>query len=494
MTSSEIIKGFVDHLIEQSLAESMDRVYLTNQVLRIINLDEFDTHAQACELPLLSLMDKLVKLGLANQSDEALVTGDMLGAELMGLFLPLPSTFNRIFWDRYQHNPRTATLYFYQMSRLVNYIKTREISKNIAFPFDSKYGQLEITINLSKPEKDPKAIALAQNNKEIDYPQCQLCLENEGFVGRINYAARSNHRVIRLTLGDEDWGFQYSPYAYFPEHAIVFAKEHRPMLINAKNIQRLFEFVELFPQYFVGSNADLPIVGGSILTHDHFQAGNYEMPMAKAEIETQITIPGMKLAQAGILNWPMSVIRLSDASITNLVKATDLIMQNWQHYSDESVDIKAYDVNGIRHHTITPIVRKRNNLYEIDIVLRDNNTSAKYPDGIFHPHKDVQHIKKENIGLIEVMGLAILPPRLQEEMQAVEDYVLGNENNIAAIHQQWADKIKGKHPELKPDNVTKIVQNEIGLVFERVLSDAGVFKRDTLGKAAFIKFIDSLHA
>lgn len=491
--ASSLIKGFAKQLINASSLKTTDSVYLINRILAYTKQTDFDIAAPIADGELLELMDQVVELGIANYASNGEdINADILGANLMNLILPLPSIVNQQFWAQYKVSPQAATDAFYQQSQLVNYIKTREIARNIEFPYTSKYGNLQITINLSKPEKDPKAIAAAQKVKSNSYPICQLCLENEGYAGRLNYPARANHRVIRLTLGGEPWYFQYSPYAYYNEHAIVFAKEHRPMVVNGANIRRLFEFVRLFPNYFIGSNADLPIIGGSILTHDHFQAGCYNMPMAQAEIETNITIPGIELASAGIVKWPMSVIRLRDSNYEKLIQASELIMQRWQNFTYQAQGIVAYTEDGTRHHTVTPIVRMHDTVYEIDLVLRDNNTSVQYPDGIFHPHQDVQHIKKENIGLIEVMGLAILPPRLVPEMEEVKSFLLGITNYVNPIHQQWADKLKMDHKAITVTNVDAIINTAIGATFTRVLEDAGVFKHTPAGRAAFKVFITSL--
>lgn len=490
MTISDTVKSFVNFVIEHSDAKKIDEIYLTNKILDIINLKEFDENAKSVDnISSLNLMDNLVNYALLNNKQ---ANTDIIGSKLMDLLLPLPSKFNEIFWQKYKQDHEYATSYFYEISKIVNYIKTREIAKNIEFPYQSDYGNLKITINLSKPEKDPKQIANQKEVTNFSYPKCQLCLENEGYSGRLDYPARTNHRVIQLQLGNETWGFQYSPYAYFNEHSIVFAKKHRPMKITKENIARLFEFVQMFPNYFIGSNADLPIVGGSILTHDHFQAGRSKMPMDDAIIEREFKIPNLKLKKAGILKWPMSVIRLIDSDIDKLIEATFCIKQKWEFYDDIDQDIISHDKKGNRRHTITPIVRKKDENYEIDIVLRDNNVSKDYPDGIFHPHKDVQHIKKENIGLIEVMGLAVLPPRLKNEMLQVENYLLDSNKEINKIHKSWADNIKQKYSQITKENVQKIINNELGNVFVRVLEDAGVFKRNQSGQNSFDKFIASL--
>jgi galactose-1-phosphate uridylyltransferase, family 2 len=407
----------------------------------------------------------------------------------MDFITPLPSKVNQKFWNLYQVSPETATNYFYQLSQKNDYIKTKAIAKNISYDVKTNYGNLEITINLSKPEKDPKAIAAAGRQVQTGYPKCQLCMENEGYLGRLGYPARSNHRIIRFTLGGQTWGFQYSPYAYFNEHAIFLNQIHQPMIINQHTFNNLLEITRLFPQYFVGSNADLPIVGGSMLSHDHYQGGRHVFPMMKAPIEREIEMPidGVK---AGIVKWPLSTIRLTSQNPEELVKAATLIHENWMNYSDETVDVRAY-TNETRHHTVTPIAYRQDNDYILDIVLRDNQTSAKYPDGIFHPHQDVQHIKKENIGLIEVMGRAILPARLKTELKEVERYLLKQPNKMAEYHKTWADELQTKY-NFTDDNVSEIVDKEAGLVFKRVLEDAGVFKWNDQGQAAFDKFIGSL--
>ena len=396
-----------------------------------------------------------------------------------------------MFAQHYSKDPQEATDYFFELCKTNDYIKTRAIAKNIVFPAETEYGTLEITINLSKPEKDPKEIAAQRNSVSVDYPKCMLCMENEGYKGRMNYPARTNHRIIRMNLDGEAWGFQYSPYAYYNEHCIVLANEHRPMKINRQTFERLVKVIEVLPHYFVGSNADLPIVGGSILSHDHYQGGRHTFAMAKAAVERSFDLLGFTEVQAGIVKWPMSVIRLQSADTTQLVAASEYILEQWREYSDPSVQVNAYSADGTPHHTITPIARKNGDVYEMDLVLRDNNVSAEYPEGIFHPHPEVQHIKKENIGLIEVMGLAVLPPRLATELTEVERYLLAEDNQIAAYHVEWADELKARY-EFTAENVEAIVQKEVGLVFAKVLEHAGVFKRDDEGQAAFARFIQTL--
>ncbi|KRL65777.1 UDP-glucose--hexose-1-phosphate uridylyltransferase [Companilactobacillus versmoldensis] len=482
----------VDQFVAKVIASpseytGLDKIYIHNKVLSLIGDDEPE---EIKSDDIVDLTDSLVSAAIKNgkiednQSDR-----DILSDQLLDLVTPLPSVLNHNFWDKYQVSPEAATNYFYQISRDNNYIKTRAIAKNVVFDTPTDFGDLEITINLSKPEKDPKAIAAARNQPENGYPLCQLCMENEGYLGRLGYPARSNHRIIRMTIGGQTWGFQYSPYAYFGEHSIFLDEVHRPMVINRQTFTNLLEIVEQFPQYFVGSNADLPIVGGSMLSHEHYQGGRHDFPMMKAPVTQKLDL-GFDNVSAGIVKWPMSTIRLESTDQTAITDAAEKIHQVWKNYSDESVDVRAY-TDGDRHHTTTPIARKVDDKYILDIVLRDNQTSDKYPDGIFHPHQDVQHIKKENIGLIEVMGRAILPARLKTELKEVEKYLLGQPNQIAEMHQKWADQLKQQYT-VTNDNVTQIVHQEVGKVFARVLADAGVFKWDEQGKEAFARFVDTV--
>ncbi|MDN5975996.1 MAG: UDP-glucose--hexose-1-phosphate uridylyltransferase [Lactiplantibacillus plantarum] len=466
----------------------LDRIYVHNRVLGLVG--EGDPIA-ASDDQLTSLTDALVKTAIQNGKIEATQSDeDILADQLMDLVTPLPSVLNQRFWDKYQVSPQTATDYFFNLSKANDYIKTRAIAKNVVFPAKTPFGDLEITINLSKPEKDPKAIAAARNQPQDGYPLCQLCMQNEGYLGRLGYPARSNHRIIRLTLGGNTWGFQYSPYAYFNEHSIFLDQEHRPMVINRQTFTNLLEIVQQFPHYFVGSNADLPIVGGSMLSHEHYQGGRHEFPMMKAPIARTIDL-GIAGVKAGIVKWPMSTIRLTSQDWVALTDAAVKIHETWKNYSDESVDVRAY-TDGTRHHTTTPIARKVGDDYVLDIVLRDNQTSAEFPDGIFHPHQDVQHIKKENIGLIEVMGRAILPARLKTELAEVGKYLLDQPNQMVAMHQAWADQLKATNT-ITADNVTTVIDTAVGNVFARVLADAGVFKWDDAGEAAFDRFVAAMH-
>ena len=417
---------------------------------------------------------------------------DSLGAELMDWITPSPSQVNHRFWETYRQSKEDAIADFYALSKRNDYIKVKAIAQNIAFETQTPYGSLEITINLSKPEKDPKDIAAAKLAKASHYPACQLCFENEGYQGRLDHPARANHRIIRFDMDGHDWGFQYSPYAYFNEHCIFLDSQHVPMAISRKTFERLLTIVETFPGYFAGSNADLPIVGGSILTHDHYQGGRHTFPMELAPVEEIFTIEGFEAVSVGIVNWPMSVLRLQSDDKAQLIALADHILTTWRGYSDPAVPVLAAS-DGQPHHTITPIARIRDGHYELDLVLRDNQTSPEHPDGIYHPHADVQHIKKENIGLIEVMGLAILPPRLKEELKQVQDYLLGRESTVATYHQPWADDLKATNPAITEEaEAEALVRESVGQIFARVLEDAGVYKRTAEGQAAFRRFVATL--
>ncbi len=487
MTS--LVDAFVAKVIENSDYTTEDYFYLRNRVLALVGEDGAEQETSLTEL--IALKDALVELAVSNDKSGPLAEEkDCLGAELMNFITPIPSVVNKHFWDTYAQSPQQAIADFYDLSQRNDYIKVAAIAKNIAFTTPSEYGDIEITINLSKPEKDPKAIAAAKKAKASSYPKCQLCMENEGYQGRINHPARANHRIIRMNLGDEKWGFQYSPYAYFNEHCIVLNTEHVPMVISRDTFAQLLDIVDIFPGYFAGSNSDLPIVGGSILTHNHYQGGRHTFPMEKAELENSFTFKDFPDVTAGIVKWPMSVIRLSAEDKSRLVQLAEAIRQTWRSYSDETVDILAF-TGEEPHHTVTPIARKRGGKFELDLVLRDNHTTAEFPDGVYHPHADVQHIKKENIGLIEVMGLAILPPRLKDELAEVEKYLLDQYNKVADYHKEWADAIKARAV-ISEETVHGLVQEEVGKVFVRVLEDAGVYKRDDKGQEAFKRFVETV--
>ncbi|HFI0158291.1 TPA: UDP-glucose--hexose-1-phosphate uridylyltransferase [Streptococcus suis] len=487
-----MMTGLVDRFVEQVIAnssfEEMDALYLRNRVLALVG-DQVLTVQTDLE-DLIELKDELLAHGVRTGFvGELLEEQDMIGACLMDLITPSPSQVNRDFWQTYQENPEQAVAEFYALSKRNDYIKMDAIAKNIYYPVSTEYGDLEITINLSKPEKDPKSIAAATKAEASNYPKCLLCMENEGYQGRINHPARANHRIIRLDLGKEKWGFQYSPYAYYNEHAIFLNQEHVPMVISPRTFEQLLDLLDLLPGYFVGSNSDLPISGGSILTHNHYQGGRHSFAMEKAPIEHQLVFGGFESVSAGIVKWPMSVIRLTSADKPSLLGLATKILEKWRSYSDASVQIKA-ETDGTPHHTITPIARKRGDLYELDLVLRDNQTSEEFPDGIYHPHPDVQHIKKENIGLIEVMGLAILPPRLKAELAEVKKYLLGQASQVAAYHQPWADRLKTEHPVVTEETAEEVIRASVGQIFARVLEDAGVYKRTPEGQAAFMRFVE----
>lgn len=486
-----LVENFVTKVIAESSFEELDRIYLTNRVLALVGDGVFEVETDQDDL--IELKDQLVEEAVRLETiEDSQAAREILVADLMDLVTPCPSQVNRDFWDTYAQSPEQAIADFYQLSQKNDYIKLKAIAKNIAYRVPSDYGELEITINLSKPEKDPKEIAAAKLVKSSNYPQCQLCMENEGYHGRVNHPARSNHRIIRFDISGQEWGFQYSPYAYFNEHCIFLDSQHRPMVISRQSFERLLAIVEQFPGYFAGSNADLPIVGGSILTHDHYQGGRHVFPMEVAPLQKSFTFEGFETVQAGIVQWPMSVIRLTSDSKEDLTELADKILLAWRQYSDPSVQVLA-ESNGTPHHTITPIARKRDGQFELDLVLRDNQTSPEHPDGIYHPHKDVQHIKKENIGLIEVMGLAILPPRLKEEVEQVAAYLVGKDVSVADYHKEWADELNESHPGLTDkDQALNIVQESVGKIFARVLEDAGVYKQTEEGQAAFMRFVEQV--
>ncbi|WEB80739.1 UDP-glucose--hexose-1-phosphate uridylyltransferase [Vagococcus lutrae] len=494
MKTSQLIYEFVSYAIKYGGWMEMDRVYLTNRTMALVGVKELEENSgeTTVNADIDTLVSQLVEVALEQQTiNDIAYEREMLEGRLGDLLTPPPSVLNALFAQQYNDDPKMATDYFYELSQVNQYIKTKAIQKNIVFDYPSRYGTLEITINLSKPEKNAKSIVAEQRQAKRAYPTCMLCMENEGYEGDVDYPARTNHRILRLNLDGESWGMQYSPYAYYNEHCIFLSEEHRPMTISEKTVARLLKIVEVFPHYFVGSNADLPIVGGSILAHDHYQGGRHTFPMAKAENAWTFPLILFPKVSAAVVNWPMSVIRLQSASQTDLVKAATYIMKQWENHDDLDLGIRAFSEDGTRHHTVTPIARMRDNQYELDLVLRDNNTSEEHPEGIFHPHRDVQHIKQENIGLIEVMGLAILPPRLKQELSEVEAYLLGETTDVAEIHRDWAREMKGTYNVTK-ENVTEIIQKEVGKKFERVLEDAGVYKQTAEGQAGFKRFIDKL--
>ena len=427
--------------------------------------------------------------------EDSIVYRDLFDTKLMNALMPRPSQVQAEFAKRYEVSPEAATDYYYKLSQDSDYIRRYRVKKDRKWKVESPYGEIDITINLSKPEKDPKAIAAAKLAKQSSYPKCLLCVENEGYAGRVNHPARENHRIMPITVNDSAWGFQYSPYVYYNEHCIVFNGEHTPMKIEKATFVKLFDFVKLFPHYFLGSNADLPIVGGSILSHDHFQGGHYTFAMAKAEIEEHVSIKGFEDVEIGIVKWPMSVLRLRGNDETRLIELGDHILNAWRGYTDEDAFVFA-ESDGEPHNTITPIARKVGDTYELDLVLRNNITTDEHPLGVYHPHAEKHNIKKENIGLIEVMGLAVLPARLKEEMELLAEYLVESKdiraNEKIEKHADWADSFIGKYDAITSENVMGILEQEIGHVFVGVLEDAGVFKCTKEGREAFKKFVATL--
>ena len=485
------------YALRKGLILESDRQWAINTILDTLQIDSYtETDPGEGEYALSDILDELLddayERGVLKEN--SVVFRDLLDTEIMGRLTPRPSEVIRVFDDLYKEDPEKATDWYYGFCQDTNYIRRDRIARDVQWKADTEYGQLDITINLSKPEKDPKAIAAARNMAASDYPKCQLCAENEGYAGRVNHPARQNHRMIPITINGSPWFFQYSPYVYYNEHCICLNSVHTPMKIDRACFDKLLDFVSQFPHYFVGSNADLPIVGGSILAHDHFQGGRYTFAMEKADIETPVVFPGYEDIKAGIVKWPMSVVRITGADKDRLAQLANHILTMWRYYSDESVHILA-ETEGTSHNTITPIARRRRELYELDLVLRNNLTTKEHPLGLFHPHAELHHIKKENIGLIEVMGLAVLPSRLKEELKAVADGLASGtdlrENELTAKHADWADEFRGKY-EITQENALDIVKEETGLVFSKVLEHAGVFKRDRRGQEAFLRFLGAI--
>ena len=493
---SKSIKKLVDYGIVTGLITKRDEIYATNRILEILNVDEYFCDESFTEIDLEQTLKELLDFAVEKCLIEDTVTHrDLFDTKLMSALVPRPSEVTDKFYQLYNASPKAATDYFYKLSCDSDYIRRYRIKKDMKWVTPTEYGDIDITINLSKPEKDPKAIAAAKTAKQSGYPKCQLCRECEGYSGRLDFPARQNHRIIPITINESDWCFQYSPYVYYNEHCIVFNAEHTPMAINHATFRKLLDFVKLFPHYFVGSNADLPIVGGSILTHDHFQGGNYTFAMAKAPIEYSITFKGFEDITAGILKWPMSVIRLSHKDPDKLIPLACKILDTWRSYTDEDAFIFA-ETNGEPHNTITPIARKNGDLYELDLVLRNNITTDEHPMGVYHPHAELHHIKKENIGLIEVMGLAVLPARLKNEMALLKTAILENSdiehNEVLSKHFDWSNEIKAKYNNITKENIDKIIEDEIGIVFAKVLEHAGVYKRNADGINAFKRFCESV--
>ena len=495
MTIFEAVKALSQYAVKNGLIEKEDVIFSINQLCQALNMESFED----CEVEgepelekiLSSILDYAVKNGLC---EDSVVFRDLFDTRLMGILTPRPSEVIRRFEEEYKKSPESATDYYYNLSRKSDYIREYRIKNDVKWITKTEYGDIDITINLSKPEKDPKAIAAALKMKQSAYPKCQLCKENEGYMGRVNHPARQNHRIIPITLSSEAFFLQYSPYVYYNEHCIVFNSEHIPMVINKGAFDKLLSFVEIFPHYFVGSNADLPIVGGSILTHEHFQGGHYEFAMAKAGVETPFTFAGFEDISAGIVKWPMSVIRLSGTDKNRIVELADKILTAWRGYTDEDAFIYS-ETDGEKHNTITPIARMRDGKLELDLVLRNNITTEDCPLGFYHPHPEYHHIKKENIGLIEVMGLAVLPSRLKEEISVLADAMVNGKDITAderiAKHNEWAQMISEKY-DITAENCEDILKKEIGIVFTAILEQCGVYERTEEGKAQFIRFMKTV--
>lgn len=491
------VEALVQYGIDKALIAGEDRVWARNQLLAALSLDGFAPEdgcvcaGEELDCILSRILDDAERRGLI---PGGVVSRDLLDTKLMGVLTPRPSQVISRFRALYAQSPAAATDWYYKFSGNTNYIRRGRVSQDLRWTAETEYGALEISINLSKPEKDPRAIAAALQAKQTGYPKCQLCREAEGYAGRIDYPARENHRLIPLTLGGEDWFLQYSPYVYYNEHCIVLCAQHRPMKIDTAAFERLMDFITLFPHYFVGSNADLPIVGGSILSHDHFQGGNFSFPMARAGIEERFSVPGYEDVDCGVVAWPMSVIRLTSPDRARVTALAGRILSCWRGYTDADAFIFA-ETGGEAHNTITPIARMSGGQYQLDLVLRNNITTEEYPLGVFHPHPELHHIKKENIGLIEVMGLAVLPRRLKTELAALEKCLVSGGDLCAgeetAKHAEWARELMRRY-DFAAENAAGILRHEVGQVFKTVLEHAGVFKRDERGRAAFRRFISRL--
>ena len=494
---SKNIGELVAYAQRTGIIDKRDEIWATNRLLEILGVDEYEeceiTETRPLEEILSDLINYAGEKGIIDST--SIVSRDLFDTKLMGAITPAPSVIADKFEALYKCSPKDATDWYYDFSQNTDYIRRYRIAKDMKWQTQTEYGTLDITVNLSKPEKDPKAIAAAGKAKPSGYPKCLLCKENVGYAGRLNHPARQNHRTVPFKICGADWFMQYSPYVYYNEHCIVFNGEHTPMKIDKSAFLKLLDFVKVFPHYFIGSNADLPIVGGSILSHEHFQGGNYEFAMAKAPVEQSFKVNGFEDVNCGIVKWPMSVIRLSGDNTDQIADLAEKILNKWRGYTDEQAFILA-QTDSIPHNTITPIARVRDNKFELDLVLRNNITTDEHPLGVYHPHAELHHIKKENIGLIEVMGLAVLPSRLKAEMKELCEYIVDGKDlrtsETLSKHADWVDEFKPKYDDINKDNVEKIVQDEIAEVFKKVLEHAGVYKRTPEGKAAFLRFIDSL--
>ena len=488
--------SLVSYAMNRGLAEPVDHQVLTNRLLDILRKDDYEAsdepQSENLEEILAGILDYAVAQGLC---EDNITARDIFDTRIMGAVTPMPREVIRTFREKYEASPVEATDWYYRFSCDTDYIRRYRIAKDMRWKYPSEYGEMDITINLSKPEKDPKAIAAAKNAPQTAYPKCQLCRENEGYAGRMNHPARANHRIIPIEVCGEPWCLQYSPYVYYNEHCIVFNSQHVPMKIDRSAFEKLLDFVKAFPHYFVGSNADLPIVGGSILSHEHFQGGHYRFAMENAGIEKEVSFKGFEDIHAGIVKWPMSVIRLNGRDPKRLAELADKILTVWRGYSDESVGVIAFS-DGEPHNTITPIARRRSDLYELDLVLRCNITTAEHPLGVFHPHADKHHIKKENIGLIEVMGLAVLPSRLKGELTDLAEAIVAGKDIAAdetlGKHAPWVEELKKRYT-FTEENAMDILMQETGKVFAGVLEDAGVYKNTPEGRAAFLRFVDAVN-
>lgn len=496
MTRDEAITGLVEYAKNNGLIQNEEKTWAANALLDVLKLDSFEYVIPDEEKNLTELLDILIDEAYERGviEENSIVYRDLFDTKLMGALTPRPSYVREKFARLYNKSPKDATDWYYKFSQDTNYIRKDRIKKDMRWKTKTEYGELDITINLSKPEKDPKAIAAAKNKPALSYPKCMLCTENEGYPGRLNFPARQNHRIVPLTINGSKWYLQYSPYVYYNEHCICFNEQHTPMKIDRACFAKLLDFVGKFPHYFVGSNADLPIVGGSILAHDHFQGGHYEFAMERAEIENHITFSGYDDIEAGIVKWPMSVMRLVSDRPDRMIELAARILKCWRSYTDESAMIFAKTDNE-PHNTITPIARRRGEKFELDLVLRNNITTKEHPLGLYHPHAELHHIKKENIGLIEVMGLAVLPARLKNELSAVAQKLIDGEDltadSMTSAHAKWAMKIAGEY-NITKENVMDILKHETGLVFAKVLEQAGVYARNEEGKKAFFRFIESV--
>ena len=494
---SENIKKLVEYGISTGLTPECERNYTRNLLLELFHEDNYED--VDCDLAnivledvLKALLDEACERGII---EDSIAYRDLFDTKLMNCLMPRPAQVQDAFWKKYDESAEAATDYFYKLSQDSDYIRRYRVKKDMKWKVDSPYGPIDITINLSKPEKDPKAIAAAKNAKASSYPKCALCLENEGYAGHLNHPARENHRIIPITVNDSTWGFQYSPYVYYNEHCIVFNGQHTPMKIERATFIKLFDFVKQFPHYFLGSNADLPIVGGSILSHDHFQGGHYTFAMAEAPIEIPVTVPGYEDVEAGIVKWPLSVLRIRCKDEKRLIDLADHVLGAWRNYTDEDAFIYA-NTDGEPHNTITPIARKKGDMFELDLTLRNNITTEEHPLGVYHPHAQYHNIKKENIGLIEVMGLAVLPSRLKEELELLGEYLVEGKdlrsNEKLEKHADWVETFRPAYGEITKDNVMDILKEEVGKTFTHVLEDAGVYKCTEEGRKAFLKFIGTL--